>query len=155
GRPLEENWINRRGSENFRTLMDYTDDYRPGAARYSVGEQSNFILLPMLQAALTQLLAWTPEVVQAYCQALVAPFVGRWQELGFDLEEAAFRASHLFGLRPPLGTDTERLRQELAARRVYVSLRGNSIRVAPSVYNDAADLEALTAALETALRVTV
>lgn len=151
GRPLEENWINRRGSENFRTLMDYTEDYRLGAARYSVGEQSNFILLPMLQAALIQLLAWTPEAVQAYCRTLVSPFVGRWEALGFGLEDEPFRASHLFGLHPPLGTDTEKLRQELAARRVYVSLRGDSIRVAPSVYNDAADLEALTGALETAL----
>ena len=42
GEPLEETWIGRRGSENFKELVDYQDDYQPGALRYDVGERSNF-----------------------------------------------------------------------------------------------------------------
>lgn len=149
GSPLEENWINRAGSENFRNLMSYSREYRPGAARYSMGEQSNFILLPMLRAALEQLLAWTPAGIQEYCRGLVAPFVSEWERVGFSLEIETSRASHLFGLRPPTGLDLDALREELARRRVYVSVRGDAIRVSPHVYNDAADLAALTNALAT------
>ena len=150
GSPLEENWINRAGSENFRNLMAYSREYRPGAARYSMGEQSNFILLPMLQAALHQLLEWTPAGIQDYCRSLIAPFLPEWQKLGFLLENEDFRASHLFGLRPPVGLDADALRQELLRRRVYVSVRGEVIRVSPHVYNDEADVAALTEALAVA-----
>ena len=150
GSPLEENWINRAGSENFRNLMAYSREYRPGAARYSMGEQSNFILLPMLQAALHQLLEWTPAGIQDYCRSLIAPFLPEWQKLGFSLENEDFRASHLFGLRPPVGLDADALRQELLRRRVYVSVRGEVIRVSPHVYNDEADVAALTEALAVA-----
>ena len=150
GSPLEENWINRAGSENFRNLMAYSREYRPGAARYSMGEQSNFILLPMLRAALHQLLEWTPAGIQDYCRSLIAPFLPEWQKLGFLLENEDFRASHLFGLRPPVGLDADALRQELLRRRVYVSVRGEVIRVSPHVYNDEADVAALTEALAVA-----
>jgi hypothetical protein len=60
GIPLEESWMNRRGSDDFQRLVAYEPQYRPGAARYDVGEHSNFILLPMLTAALRQILAWEP-----------------------------------------------------------------------------------------------
>lgn len=154
GSPLEENWINRAGSENFRNLMAYGREYRPGAARYSVGEQSNFILLPMLRAALEQLLDWTPAGIQDYCRNLIAPFVSEWEKLGFSLENEAWRASHLFGLRPPGGLDADVLREELLRRRVYVSVRGEVIRVSPHVYNNEADATALTEALASAARMT-
>ncbi len=45
GVPLEENWISRLGSEDFRGLVNYQDEYQPGALRYDVGERSNFILV--------------------------------------------------------------------------------------------------------------
>ena len=37
------------------------------------------------------------------------------------------------------------LKNELQAANVYVSYRGNAVRIAPNVYNDAADLEQLVA----------
>src|SRR5204863_1785595 len=75
GVPLEENWIGRAGSENFGALVDYVDEYQPGAARYDVGEKSNFILLPMLVAALDQVLAWGPAQIQSYCRSLIEGLV--------------------------------------------------------------------------------
>jgi len=51
GDPIEENWITRRGSDDFQRLVAYQDEYAPGAIRYDVGERSNFILLPMFIAA--------------------------------------------------------------------------------------------------------
>lgn len=143
GAPIEHNWINRVGSENFRNLVDYQANYRPGAARYSVGEQSNFILMPMLIEALKQLLAWTPEAIQDYCQRLMSADLTALLSKGYLIENESLRSHHLFGIRAPQGVDIARIQQQLIARNVYVSMRGNSIRVSPHVYNDATDVQAL------------
>ncbi len=58
GEPLEENWILRAGSEDFAALVDYRDEYQPGARRFDVGQRTNFEATPMAIAALEQLLAW-------------------------------------------------------------------------------------------------
>jgi selenocysteine lyase/cysteine desulfurase len=152
GDPIEENWIARRGSDDFQRLVDYQDEYAPGAIRYDVGERSNFILLPMFIAALRLLLEWTPERVQQYCQRLVAQPIERARALGFLVEEEESRGAHLFGLRTPPGLDLERLHQALHTRKVFVSLRGSALRVSPNVYNDDGDLNALVAVLSEVVR---
>ncbi|HEV2150305.1 MAG TPA: aminotransferase class V-fold PLP-dependent enzyme [Longimicrobiaceae bacterium] len=143
GAPLEENWISREGSEDFAGLVRYRDAYQPGALRYDVGERSNPVLLPMLSAALDQLLEWTPEGIQAYCRALTAELVEEARALGYGVEDERWRGAHLFGLRAPAGVELARVQEALARRRVAVSVRGASLRVAPNVYNDAADVAAL------------
>lgn len=152
GTPLEETWIAREGSEDFRALVDYRDAYLPGAVRYDVGERSNFILLPMLIAALELLLAWGADEIQAYCRALTAELLAEAASLGFAVEEEAGRGAHLFGLRAPPRVDVPRLQALLAERRVAVSLRGSAIRVSPHVYNDSADVAALLDCLRAASR---
>ena len=61
--PIEHNWINRRGTEDFSQLVEYEDSFQPGARRYDVGERSNFALLPMANEALRQILDWGVENV--------------------------------------------------------------------------------------------
>lgn len=143
GVPLEENWITRRGSEVFSRLVDYDDGYQPGAVRYDAGERSNFILVPMLAAALELVLEWGAAAIQAYGASLVDGLLAEAQGLGYVVEDAAWRAGHLVGLRVPPRLDVDDLRSALAARRVSVSVRGSALRVAPHVYNDAADVAAL------------
>ncbi len=46
GRPIEQNWIHRKDSENFARLVDYQDEFDAGARRFDVGERSNFALVP-------------------------------------------------------------------------------------------------------------
>ncbi|MEM1117449.1 MAG: aminotransferase class V-fold PLP-dependent enzyme [Bacteroidota bacterium] len=147
GRPLEETWIARAGAEDFAGLTDYEDAYAPGAVRFDVGERSNGILLPMLAAGLEQLLAWGVPEIQATCARLGNAIVEGACDLGYGAEAAAYRAGHLFGLAPPRGVDTEAVRQALAARNVAVSVRGEAVRVSPSVYNTEADAAALLGAL--------
>ncbi len=147
GVPLEETWIGRAGSENFKDLVNYRDDYQAGAVRYDVGERSNFALMPMAIAALEQVLEWQPERIQAYCATLSRELLARVGELGYRVEDAASRGAHLFGLRAPAGADIASVGERLRARKVHVSLRGSAIRVAPHVYNDSRDMEALMAAL--------
>ena len=152
GTPVEENWITRAGSDQFNELVNYRDDYRPGAIRYDVGERSNFILMPMFEAALEQVREWGPETVAAHTRALTAAAAARLRELGCRIEDERWRAGHLLGVRLPPGVDVAQLGRSLAARQVSVSLRGGAIRVAPHLYNDAADLDALIDAVAGAVR---
>ncbi len=152
GTPVEENWIARAGSNHFNELVHYRDEYRPGAIRYDVGERSNFVLLPMLEAALEQVCEWGPETVAAHTRALTDTAVPRLRELGCRTEDARWRAGHLLGVRLPPDVDIPELGRSLAARNVSVSLRGGAIRVAPHLYNDAGDLDALIDVLAGAVR---
>ncbi len=145
GTPLEETWMGRVGSEDFAGLVEQSELYRPGALRYDMGEAANFILVPMFIEALEQLLEWGVENVQAYCReltrGLIEEIVGEQDPGGPE------PVGHLFGLHVPAGVDPEALRARLSARNVFVSVRGDAIRVAPHIFNDAADIEALRGVL--------
>lgn len=149
--PLEETWLGRLGSEDFARLVDYEDAYQPGAARFDVGGRTSLLYVPMLIAALELLLGWGPENVQAYCRALMHDAVAEARGLGYVVEDEAWRGWHMCGLRLPEQVDAARLQALLRERRVTVSLRGDAVRVAPSVYNEAADVDALLDALRTAV----
>ena len=152
GTPIEENWITRPGSDHFNELVNYRDGYRPGAIRYDVGERSNFVLLPMFEAALGQIREWGPEAVASHTRTLTTAAVPRLRELGCRIEEERWRAGHLLGVRLPAGVDIDQLGRSLRARNVSVSLRGGAIRVAPHLYNDAGDLDVLVDILAGAVR---
>jgi selenocysteine lyase/cysteine desulfurase len=117
-RALEETWIGRAGSENFKDLVNYRDDYQPGAVRYDVGERTNFALMPMAIAALEQVLDWQPARVQEYCAALTADLFDRVRALGYTVEAPEFRGAHLFGLRAPAGTDISAVGERLRERKL-------------------------------------
>lgn len=150
GVPLEENWIGRLHSERFGELVQYQKAYQPGAIRYDVGERSNFVLVPMMIAALKQVLDWGPDAIQTYCAVLTRDLLREATALGYRVEEESLRSAHLFGLRAPPHVPMARLREELALRAISVSVRGDAIRIAPHVYNDAADVDALQEALHAA-----
>lgn len=151
GIPLEETWIGRRGSENFAGLVEYVDEYQPGALRFDVGQRSNFALIPALSASLDLVLEWRPERISGYCAALTEGAFMRLRELGVRVEDRRWRSPHLFGLGLPTATDLDRLKASLARRDVGVSFRGASVRVSPNVYNTQGDIDALVAAFEDTL----
>lgn len=154
GLPLEETWIAREGSEDFRGLVDYRDTYQPGAIRFDVGERSNFILTPMLLAALRLVGGWGPERIQAYAKALTAGLLEEVTALGYGVEEDAYRVGHLFGIRMPPGLDLAAVKTALEEEGVSASLRGSALRVSPHLYNDEKDMAALRRALRKAVGVT-
>ena len=147
GCPIEESWMTRANAEDFTTLTIYTDDYLPGAMRYNVGEFSNFILLPLLNTALEQILAWGVDNIQNYSKELIAPLTDFLEQNGFWIEEQNWRAQHLFGFRIPDHLDRDTLVNQLKSQNIIVSARGNSIRVSTHVYNGVEDVEALMEAL--------
>jgi len=147
GQPLEETWLGRLGSEDFSNLVNYQSEYQPKAIRYDVGQRSNQILLPMLIAALEHLLEWQPENIQEYCDRLIEPISTEAVDRGYWIEAKQWRSSHLFGLRIDRDRDIKDLQIALKDRNVFVSVRGNAIRVSPHLYNDRADISGLLAAL--------
>lgn len=148
GVPIEENWINRANSENFENLTKYQSDYKPFAHRYCMGEQSQFITVPMLSAALDLILNWGVENIQAYTKVLANPFIEQLLELGFNIEEPACRSSHLFGVRFPKGIGMDGIKRSTLAHNVYVSYRAGAMRISPHVYNNANDFERLITAIK-------
>jgi selenocysteine lyase/cysteine desulfurase len=151
GVPLEETWIARERSHDFQHLVDYQDAYLPGAVRYDMAERSNFFLAPIASASLDLLLDWTPERIQAYCRNLTSDFLVEMAELGYSVEDEAWRGSHLFGLRMPGTVDLALLRDRLALRNVSASLRGSALRLSPNVYNDETDVGVLAEVLREAV----
>ena len=150
GVPLEHNWIARAGSEDFSGLVDYKSDYQPGARRFDVGERSNFVLVPMATAALTQVLEWGPPNIAEYAAGLTGRAETAATDMGLQPIPANRRGPNLIGVRVPGGPPGD-LSKRLAAEGIFVSVRGDSIRIAPHVYNDASDIDRLFAALSTML----
>ncbi len=148
GIPLEETWLGRSGSEEFHRLTEHTETYQPGARRFDMGGRASFVLLPMLSAALAQLLEWGPERIQRYCAELVAPIRPELASLGVAMDDPGVCAAHLFALRPWQMRDVGALHQALDRHRVFVSVRGESLRVSPHVYNTSDDLAALVEVLQ-------
>lgn len=144
--PLEHGWLSRAGSEDFAGLVDYREDYRPGARRFDVGEAANFVLVPMVLAALDQIISWRVERVSATIRTLTSRIAADARTLGLDVAPDDRRAPHMLGVRLPAEVPPD-LAQRLADRDVHVSVRGRSIRVSPHVYNDSRDLERLRDAL--------
>ena len=146
GEPLEQNWIARAGSENFARLIDYRDDYQPGARRFDVGERSNFALMPQAIAALEQLLDWDVPSIAETLADKTATIAERARSVGLAPMAANRRAGHFLGVRFPEGVPAG-LPERLAEGQVYVSLRGDSLRVTPHLFNNEQDVDRLFSVL--------
>ena len=151
GVPLEESWLHREGSENFAGLVNYTDTYKAGAARFGQGESAQFYLTPMAQAALGQIEQWTPARIQQQLGEWTSELAARVTSLGLTCADSAKRVGHMIGLKAPGGLP-ENFFARLAERDVYVGARGSSIRVAPHLHSTAADMDRLVSALHELLR---
>jgi selenocysteine lyase/cysteine desulfurase len=140
GSPIEHNWINRRGSQDFSGLVAYEDAFQPGARRYDVGERSNFALLPMAVVALQQLIDWEVDNVSETIGALTDLIEEKAGKLGIAAIPKGRRVRHMIGLK--LGTEApDDLARRLTDHNVFVSVRGESVRVAPNLYNTEEDVE--------------
>ncbi len=152
GEPFEQNWINRKDSQHFSALINYQSEYQPGARRFDTGERSNFIMIPMLLAALKQINEWGVNNIQRYCAQLSAELGQALDGTPYTVVPPRERAAHLFGVRIADTEQTPAILEALRQRAVYVSQRGTSIRVSPHVYNTEEDIMALAEALRAAVR---
>ena len=152
GTPLEQSWIARAGSDDFSRLVDHTDAFRPGARRFDMGESPQFVLAPMAIAALQQVLAWGVERIQQTLSLLTEKIAPLAADIDYAVLPREQRSAHMIGIRHARGIPAG-LPQLLHEANVFVSVRGDSIRIAPYLYNDAGDIERLFAVLrETSCR---
>ncbi len=138
GMPLEENWIQRENARDFSSLTLYSEEYDRGARRFDMGERSNFALLPAAVRAMKQVLEWKVAQISETAGALNRHLAEAAAELGFSSPPERLRAPHYLALRRKQAIPKE-LPEMLAREKVFVSIRGSSIRVAPHVYNTADD----------------
>lgn len=140
--PIEQSWLTRTGSEDFTRLVEYTDNYRPGARRFDMGEFPQFVLVPMATAALKQILEWGVTNIQAALSALTSELARRVVEYEYIVLPPDQRCGHMIGIRRPDGVPP-RLTSLLKEAKVFVSVRGDAIRIAPHLYNDLEDVDRL------------
>lgn len=146
GTPLEENWIQRANASDFSSLILYTENYDKGARRFDMGERANFALLPAAVCAMKQLMQWNVAQVAEASGELNRQLAQAAAEVGFFAPAEPLRAPHYLCLRRKEAISRE-LPEMLAREKVYVSVRGSSIRVTPHVYNTVEDCERLITCL--------
>ncbi len=147
GNPIEHNWINRRGSQDFSQLVAYQDAFQPGARRYDVGERSNFALLPVAAEALRRLIDWEVGNVSETIGTLTDLIEAKAERLGIATTPKKRRVRHMIGLL--LGHDApDDLATRLTTHNVFVSVRGESVRVSPHLYNTEEDIDRFFEVLE-------
>ena len=147
GKPIEENWITRKDAHDFGRLADYKGEYQPGARRFDMGEKSNFINAPIAASALTLINQLGVENISLYIKSLTDYIAVRAMAIGLNVAEAQQRAPNLIGINFNGGVPAH-LAPALAAANIFVSIRGDSIRVAPHIYNDKSDIDRLFEVLE-------
>jgi selenocysteine lyase/cysteine desulfurase len=148
GRPLEEGWITRAGAEDFRHLALYPEPLQPNARRFDMGERANFALLPVAGAAIEQLLDWGTGRIAATLGAATGRLEAALAEFGVRAE--AGRAPHFLSVHFDGGMP-DGIEARLASAQVHVSLRGETMRITPHLYNDEADEARLVALLRAAV----
>jgi selenocysteine lyase/cysteine desulfurase len=144
--PIEENWISRIDSEDFARLVDYRDDYQPGARRFDVGQRTCFELTPMAVSALEQILEWGVARIGGFLQGVTTEIADRLDGAGFEPIPERLRGPHMLGVQVP-EPKRANIIQTLASANCYAALRGSSLRIAPHVHTTPADVDKLVDAL--------
>ena len=120
---------------------------KAGALRYEMGGRNNFILLSMALESATQVSKWGAEGVQETLRPmtnLVAEMAG---DRGWKVPIGENRVAHIIGISFP-NQKIENLAKKLATENVFVSERGEGIRVSPYLYNSKDDIKQLFSALD-------
>ncbi|MGO4444899.1 aminotransferase class V-fold PLP-dependent enzyme [Mycobacterium sp. 2YAF39] len=146
--PVEENWISRVDSEDFARLVDYRDDYQPGARRFDVGQRTCFELTPMAIAALEQILDWGVGRIASSLERITTQIADSLSSTRLEPTPAGLRSPHMLGVQIP---ESKRrvIIPALEDANCYAALRGSSLRIAPHLHTTIADIDRLVEILTT------
>lgn len=154
GIPLEHSWrdgmLEGWGVDWRDGHLDYPEGWQPGAGRFNMGETANFISTPMAIKALEQVQAWEVGEINASLRRITETIIERTSNLGLTAPGADHRAGHMTGLRLAPGAkqrDFDDLQKRLEDKQVYLSVRGDFLRIAPHLHVNDADIDRLVAAL--------
>ena len=154
GIPLEHSWrdgmLEGWGVDWRDGHLDYPEGWQPGAGRFNMGETANFISTPMAIKALEQVQAWEVGEINASLRRITETVIERTSNLGLTAPGTDHRAGHMTGLRLAPGAkrrDFDDLQKRLEDKQVYLSVRGDFLRIAPHLHVNDADIDRLVAAL--------
>ena len=150
GVSIEEPWMDRDGAEDFSRLAEFTDRYQSGARRFDVSAKSSFSNIAGALSAMQMLEEWGIKHISKTLAATNERIAGILESHEFQTVEAAMRAPHFQGARLP-AIDPRKLAAQLIENRVYASVRGDYLRIAPHLYTDDEDLARLDAVLQGSL----
>jgi len=140
GKPIEFSWLNKKGSEDFAKLIEYTDEFKPGAKRFDAGGYPSFIHIPMAIAALKQILEWGVENIQETLSLITKDIICIAKEHGIDIPASNSCVGHMIGIKV---NEAHALGKKLADNQIYISVRGTNLRIAPHLYNTIEDVKKL------------
>jgi selenocysteine lyase/cysteine desulfurase len=101
------------------------------------------------ESSLRQILEWGVKNIAETLGLKTDKIATKAKELGYDLPPQSMRAPHMIGLSNPGGVSGD-LAGKLSEKNIYVSVRGDAIRIAPHLYNSDEDLDRLFDALQLA-----
>ena len=148
--PLEANWKNFRGADDFNRLGEYSPEFMSPAAAFDHGQGSAFLRMAGFEVALQQLLAIGPDRVTTHARAFGMALAEGLNEARFTISDVSSptQAAHLFRISPRDASTFDPLSARLADAGVSVSQRDGGWRISPHVYNDRADVDSILRILE-------
>jgi len=146
--PIEFNWLNRKDSHHFEKLINYEPNYQLGARRFDVGHRGSFSLMPMFGEALRLVAGWGVCNVASELKKMTSYLAAECRKLGLLVPEDGQHAPHIIGISFVQGEPrAKEALKFLAQRRVFLSQRGEWLRISPYLYNNQVDLDALLSGL--------
>ena len=122
-------------------------DGASGARRFDMCERNNPILPAMAISALEQFIDWRLERISRSVETLTDLVEVAALDRGMLMPPKHRRVAHIIGIRRQQGWP-EDLQERLASMGVYVSKRGDAMRVSPYLYNEADDVQRLFEAVD-------
>lgn len=141
GAPLENAWLNRRGSDDFARLVEYQNEFQDGARRFDSGQRSQFHLTPMATESARLLKEATIPAIFSHVNGLVKVLHEQLAILGFSVPPLTLLTGHMVGARHRNWPDMAPLVKRLREQNVFVSARGDAMRISPHLYNDLNDID--------------
>ena len=150
GIPIEEAWMSRYGAEDFSQAASYADRYQSGARRFDAGQRSSFSNVAGAIAALEIINEWGVRSIALELEKTNRSIAEILAVHGFETVDENSRAPHFQSARLP-NVDTGKLASRLVANGVFVSQRGDRLRLAPHLYTDQQDLQRFEDSLRKAM----
>jgi len=145
--PLEHNWMNREGSEDFTGLTHYRDTFQSGATKFDMGEKSNPAQLMGAIAAMHQILEWGVRHISETLGAKTEYIAQAVQDKKISVLSKNLRAPHYLGLFFEGGVP-KTASKTLADQNIFISVRGPVLRVTPHLYASETDISRFITAIE-------
>jgi len=138
-RPLEWNWKNYAGSDDFNRLTEYRNAFAGPAAKFDHGESSAFLRLAGWEPGLRLLDEHEPGDVERHGRAFAAEVRRRLDPAAFRTSDPdrADQAGHLFRVEPVRAERFDALSARLAEAGIEVSRRAGGWRLSPHWFNGA------------------